>query len=220
MNRRQALRNIGLGAGVMVVGPSTLSLLQSCKNEPTYNWQPTYLSASNGFILKEVLDIILPKTDTAGASELNIPEFIDSYMAEVAPESQQKEFKKSADAFASAFKKEFDKDPGNGTPEEFDKIIAKYLKATPEERESFRPKRNTETQDPQEQTPDEEELGEEMNQDSGALAYLETVRDLGIWAWKTSEQIGENELWYDPIPGEYIPCGPVEELGGGKAMSL
>ena len=122
--------------------------------------------------------------------------------------------------FASAFKKEFDKDPGNGTPEEFDKIIAKYLKATPEERESFRPKRNTETQDPQEQTPDEEELGEEMNQDSGALAYLETVRDLGIWAWKTSEQIGENVLWYDPIPGEYIPCGPVEELGGGKAMSL
>ena len=59
-----------------------------------------------------------------------------------------------------------------------------------------------------------------MNQDSGALAYLETVRDLEIWAWKTSEQIGENVLWYDPIPGEYIPCGPVEELGGGKAMSL
>ena len=34
--------------------------------------------------------------------------------------------------------------------------------------------------------------GISWNQDSGALAYLETVRDLGIWAWKTSEQIGEN----------------------------
>ncbi len=209
MNRRQALRNIGLGAGVMVVGPSTLSLLQSCKSEPSYDWQPTYLTASNGFILKEVLDIILPKTDTAGASELNIAEFIDSYMAEVAPESQQNDFKTSADAFAGAFEKEFDKDPGNGTPEEFDKIIAKYLKATPEEKESFRPKRNTESQDPQDQSP-EEEL--EMNHDSGALAYLESVRDMGIWAWKTSEQIGENVLWYDPIPGEYVPCG--------KAMSL
>ena len=217
MNRRQALRNIGLGAGVMVVGPSTLSLLQCCKSEPSYDWQPTYLTASNGFILKEVLDIILPKTDTAGASELYIAEFIDSYMAEVAPESQQNDFKKSADAFAGAFEKEFDKDPGNGTPEEFDKIIAKYLKATPEEKESFRPKRNTESQDPQDQSP-EEEL--EMNHDSGALAYLESVIDMGIWAWKTSEQIGENVLWYDPIPGEYVPCGSVEEFGGGKAMSL
>ncbi|WBL21008.1 MULTISPECIES: gluconate 2-dehydrogenase subunit 3 family protein [unclassified Zunongwangia] len=217
MNRRQALRNIGLGAGVMVVGPSTLSLLQSCKSEPSYDWQPIYLTASNGFILKEVLEIILPKTDTAGASELNIAEFIDSYMNEVAPESQQKDFKKSADAFASAFEKQFDKNPGNGTAEEYDQIIAKYLKATSEEKESFRPKRTTETQDPQDKDP-EEEL--EMNHDSGALAYLETVRDMGIWAWQTSEQIGENVLWYDPIPGKYIPCGPVEELGGGKAMSL
>ncbi|MDN3593814.1 gluconate 2-dehydrogenase subunit 3 family protein [Zunongwangia endophytica] len=217
MNRRQALRNIGLGAGVIFVGPSTLSLLQSCKSDPTYDWNPTFLSAANGFILKEVLEVILPKTDTAGAGDLNLAEFIDSYMAEVAPESQQEEFQKSADAFASAFEKEFAENPGNGTTEQYDKIIAKYLKASPEEKQRFMPKRNTETQDPQDRAP-EEDIAE--NHDSGALAYLEIVRDVGIWAWLTSEQIGENVLWYDPIPGEYIPCGTVEEFGGGKAMSL
>jgi hypothetical protein len=56
--------------------------------------------------------------------------------------------------------------------------------------------------------------------DAKAFAYLRNVRGMGIWGWKTSKEIGENVLWYDPVPGEYIPCAPVKELGNGKAMSL
>ena len=52
MNRRQALKNIGFGAGIIVVGPTTLRLLQSCKNESKYNWQPQFLSAGQGLILE------------------------------------------------------------------------------------------------------------------------------------------------------------------------
>ncbi|MDX1761580.1 MAG: gluconate 2-dehydrogenase subunit 3 family protein, partial [Christiangramia sp.] len=64
MKRREALKNIGLGAGIFVIGPSTLGLLQSCKNEPEYDWQPVFLTASHGFALKKILDVILPTTDT------------------------------------------------------------------------------------------------------------------------------------------------------------
>lgn len=214
MNRRQALRNIGLGAGVLVVGPSTLSLLQSCKNEPQYDWQPVFLSASHGFALKKTLDIIIPASETPGASDLNIAQFIDSYMDKVADLERRDRFKKSADAFASAFENEYEKTQEEGNDEEFENIVKKYLKATPAKKEEYI-KRNTETQDAQKQQKDMK-----FDADAGAYAYLTEVRDLGIWAWKTSEQIGENVLWYDPVPGEYIPCGPVEELGNGKAMSL
>ena len=214
MNRRQVLKNLGLGAGFLVVGPSTLSLLQSCVNEPKYDWEPTFLSAGNGFALQEILDVILPKTDTPGARDLNIANFIDAYMAQIAPEERKEEFNKGADAFARAFENEFDKDSGKGSKEEYEAIVAKYLKATPEEQELF-VKRNTETQDPMNQDPQED-----LNPDGDAFAYLKNIRDLGIWAWKNTEQIGENVLWYDPIPGQYIPCGPVEELGNGRAMSL
>ena len=214
MNRRQALRNIGLGAGVMLVGPSTLSLLQSCKNEPEYDWQPVFLSASQGFALKKILDVILPPTETPGASELNIAQFIDSYMDEVADLERRDKFKRSADAFARAFENEYERAQEEGEDEDFENIVKKYLKATPAKKEEYI-KRNTETQDAQKQQKDME-----FDADAGAFAYLAEVRDLGIWAWKTSEQVGENVLWYDPIPGEYIPCGPVEELGNGKAMSL
>lgn len=214
MNRRQVLKNLGLGAGVFIVGPSALSLLQSCKNEPEYDWEPTFLSASHGFALKEILEVILPATDTPGASDLNIAQFIDSYMDQVAEPTQAKRFKRSADAFSNSFKKEYDKNQEEGKSEDFEKLIEKYLKATPADKQLYM-KRNSETQDATDQKSEVK-----MDDDAGAYAYLTNVREMAIWAWKNSEQVGENVLWYDPIPGQYIPCGPVEELGGGKAMSL
>ena len=214
MNRRQALKNFGLGAGILLVGPSTLSLLQSCKNEPKSNWEPTFLNLSNGFALKQILDVIIPKTDTPGANDLNLAQFIDSYMDQVASEEHQQNFKRSADAFGRAFKNEFKKDLNKGKEKDFEEIISKYLSATPEEQETFA-KTETETQDPINKIPEMK-----MDPDAGSLSYLKNVRQMAIWAWKTSEEIGENVLWYDPIPGQYIACGPVEELGNGMAMSL
>ncbi|MFV8226048.1 gluconate 2-dehydrogenase subunit 3 family protein [Christiangramia aquimixticola] len=214
MKRRQALKNIGLGAGLFIVGPSAFSLLQSCKNEHEYDWQPTYLSASHGFALKQILDVILPATDTPGASDLNIAQFIDEYMDKVADPERAEKFRHSADAFTRAFQKEFDKSPEEGKKEDFENIVKKYLKATPAVQQEYM-KRNSETQDAQ-----DAESEVKIDDDAGAYAYLSNVRQMGIWAWKTSEQVGENVLWYDPIPGQYIPCGPVDELGNGKAMSL
>lgn len=213
MNRRQALKNLGLGAGILVVGPSTLSLLQSCKNDPTYDWEPSFLSGEQGHALKQILEVILPTTDTPGANDLNLAQFIDSYMQEVAPEERQKVFKEGADAFSAAFENEFDKGTGDGTPEEYEQMVAKYLTYREQEEEMNR--RNTERQDPMDKDP-----ADKVNFERGSSAYLHNVREMGVWAWKTSEQIGENVLWYDPIPGQYIPCGPVDELSNGKAMAL
>ena len=214
MNRRQALKNFGLGAGILIIGSSTLSLLQSCKRDSKNIWEPTFLSISNGNALKEILDVILPKTDTPGANDLNIAQFIDSYMDQVVSIEEQEIFKSSAEAFAEAFKRVFDKELDKGKKEDFEKIVSKYLRASPKEQELF-DKRETETQDPMDSVPEIK-----ISPDSSAFLYLKNVRKMGIWAWKTSEQIGENVLWYDPIPGKYIPCAPVDELGNGKAMSL
>ncbi|MFN4764247.1 gluconate 2-dehydrogenase subunit 3 family protein [Gillisia sp. Q332] len=212
MNRRQALKNFGLGAGILIVGPSTLSLLQSCKSEPKTDWEPAFLTVGNGFILKQILDVIIPETDTPGANDLNIAEFIDSYMDQVAPIERRDKFNSSANAFAAAFKSEFDKNPEKGSAEEYEQIVKKYLKATPEQQEIYL-KRPTEDQL-------DIEPAESLDTGAGVYSYLSEVRGMAIWAWKTSEEIGENVLWYDPVPGQYIACGPVSELGKGKAMSL
>ena len=214
MKRRSALKNIGLGAGIFVIGPSAIGLLQSCKNEPEYDWEPIFLSASHGYALKKVLNIMLPASDTPGAIDLNIPQFIDSYIDKVAEGQRRTRFLQSADAFSRSFKKEFNKEQGEGQDTDFEQLVKKYLKATPAEKEIYA-KRNTETQDAQVQDP-----GVKIDDDAGAFAYLTSIRNVGIWAWKNSEEIGENVMWYDPVPGEYIPCGSIEEFGDGKTMSL
>lgn len=219
MNRRQALKNLGYGAGFFVVGPTAFSILQSCKNEPEYEWQPVFLTAGHGLVLTKILDILLPATETPGANDVNVAQFIDSYMAEVPSPEDRQNFKRSADAFSQAFKNELKKEAEEGNSEDFSKIVRKFFKATPAQREEFA-RRSGETQDPMDKNPEEENLFSPEDADALAFAYLKDVRNMGIWAWRTSEEIGENVLWYDPVPGEYIACAPLDELGNGNAMSL
>ncbi len=214
MKRREALKKIGLGAGFLVMGPSALSLLQSCSREARASWEPVFLSPQNAFALEEILDVILPTTDTPGAKDLGIAYFLDTYMDQVAAEREQRDFTHGAEAFRSLFEQEFNKGVLEGEPEEYEKLVARILQATPQEREEFA-SRSTETQDPMDENPQED-----VDPAPGAFAYVQSVRGLGIWAWKNTEAIGEEVLWYDPIPAQYIPCVPVESVGNGKTMSL
>lgn len=61
------------------------------------------------------------------------------------------------------------------------------------------------------------------------LAYLEGLdRESGIGQFRsmvlagyfTSKEVGTEVLAYDPIPGEWIPCGDLQELTGGKLWSI
>lgn len=212
MKRRQVLKNLGLGAGYMVAAPSLFSLLQSCKSDPAMEWEPVFLTANNGYFLKQVLDVIIPKTDTPGANDLNIAQFIDSYMNEVAESDEQQEFKAGANAFSLNFKSTYDKEAVEGEPAEYEEVVAKYLKAAPADRKDFM-ERLTAKQDPENPELD-------LDTDAGSYGYLTSVRELAIWAWKNSEEIGENVMWYDPIPGAQKGCVPFSEAGNGKAMSL
>ena len=49
--------------------------------------------------------------------------------------------------------------------------------------------------------------------------FLGQIKWMTIKAYKTSEQIGETVLMYDPVPTTYY-CGDLQEISGGKASSL
>ncbi|MUH34299.1 gluconate 2-dehydrogenase subunit 3 family protein [Zobellia amurskyensis] len=52
------------------------------------------------------------------------------------------------------------------------------------------------------------------------VPFAKKLRDLTIWGYKCTEYVGEQVLAYDSIPGQYIPCGDLDELTGGKAWSI
>jgi hypothetical protein len=50
----------------------------------------------------------------------------------------------------------------------------------------------------------------EEGREQGSFALLRSVTVLGYF---TSEQVGRNVLHYDPVPGRYEACIPIEEVG-------
>ncbi|MEZ4875021.1 MAG: gluconate 2-dehydrogenase subunit 3 family protein [Flavobacteriaceae bacterium] len=230
MDRRQALRNLGWGAGALVATPTIISILQSCK-EAGPSFVPAFVSPAQGHALMSMVDLIIPNDEAIpGAVAMGVHQFIDSYWNEVLtpdnalladrfgkglPVSEQQMIKNAFDTFESEYKATFNKeDMSKGTPEEFDQMLSKYLKTSKEEQRGYQMKYGEYMQalnsDP----------AATLDKDAQLFNLLSSIRGLTIWGWKTSEQIGENVLWYDPVPGQDKGCIPLSEAGNGNAMSL
>ena len=194
MDRRKALKNIGLSLGYIVATPTVISLLQSCKTD-IVEWTPIFLTSDEGVVVKNLVDLILPKTkNTPGALEVNVPEFIDVYAAKASSEEDQNKLKEGLSAIIKALQLPVSK----LKTDNYEGLLAKYLRASKEERENFK----------------------DSKEDLLVLKALESLKNSSVWAYKTSQKIGEEVLAYDPIPGVQLGCVSLKETTGGKAWSL
>ena len=211
MDRRQALRNLGWGAGALVATPTIISLLQSCKEAgPVFT--PAFVSPAQGYALKNLVDLIIPNDEQIpGAVAVGVHQFIDSYWNEVLPvnkadiedefwevsASREQQFVKNAFAtFEAEFKTTFNKELDKGTPEEYDQILAKYLKTDKEQQKVYGKAMGDYL------TALKENPSATFDKDAQLFYLLSSIRGLTVWGWKTSEEIGKNVLWYDPVPGQ------------------
>ncbi|MEM7186180.1 MAG: gluconate 2-dehydrogenase subunit 3 family protein [Bacteroidota bacterium] len=213
MKRREVLKSLGLGAGALVATPTILSLLQSCTNEPEFN--PLFLSKGEGHALRRIVDLIIPSDDQVpGAVDVGVHSFIDSYFNSVLEPEGQAFVRTGFTVLANKFRSTFEKELEAGKPKEFDQLLIQYLKTTKEEQKAYQEKMGefmaAMAEDPN-AVPDE---------DAGMFSLLSAVRDMTIWGWKSSEEIGKNVLWYDPVPGVQRGCIPLSEAGNGNVMAL
>ncbi|WP_276168473.1 gluconate 2-dehydrogenase subunit 3 family protein [Zobellia alginiliquefaciens] len=215
MDRRKALKNMGLALGYTVATPTLLSIVQSCKNETVLEWTPEFFSKDQGAVLTKLVDIIIPKTDTPSASETQVNIFIDRFADEVMEKDQQDFVKMSMDRFIEKALKDAGKEKAADlTAEELEPVLAEALKKTKEDEvQNFKSIR---------QYHEAVAEGKEALLDDGIarFAFANNLRGLTIWGYKTSEYVGEKVLAYLPVPGEYIACADTNELTGGKAWSL
>ena len=212
MDRRKALRNIGLSAGFMAASPGLLSILQSCTTDQN-TWVPQTLTPQQGAVLRGVVDVILPKSDTPSASEVNVPEFIDKFVGSAMTIDEQKLFIFSLDGLVGNLKSEYGNVEKIST-EEYEAYLTKHLREAA---------KNEETHNEAITSYSEAiKNGEPVVGDPAALSYssLAKIREMAVFAYKNSEMVGEQVLPYLPVPGGYTGCGSLEELTGGKAWSL
>jgi hypothetical protein len=51
--------------------------------------------------------------------------------------------------------------------------------------------------------------GINLEPDAPKPTFFKIIKSLTIFGFYTSEEIGRNVLSYDPVPGEYIACMPL-----------
>lgn len=215
MDRRIALKNMGLALGYTVATPTLISIVQSCQSEKALEWTPDFFSKEEGSVVTHLVDIILPKTDTPSATEVQVNLFIDKFADQVLEKEQQDFVKMAMGKFIEKALMDSGKEnAGDLEPQDLEPVLSEALKNNKEE----------EVQMFESITSYQEAVAEgtaaQLDDKISRFAFANNLRGMTIWGYKTSEYIGENVLAYLPVPGEYIPCGDLDELTGGKAWSI
>lgn len=213
MNRRQLIKNLGLGGVALVATPSVLSLLQSCKNEPVFT--PSFLSMEQGKALRHIVDLIIPSDEAIpGAVDVGVHQFIDSFWNEVITLENQEHTKTGFDALADRLLDATGKTFETAEATDYDVLLSKYFTASIEQEAIYNKSLGAYYQSYK------KDKTVKPDPDAGTYSLLGNIRGMTVWGWKSSEEIGENVLAYEPIPAQQIGCLPVSEATGGKAYSL
>ena len=212
MNRRKALKNLGLSLGTITLSPAVLSLLQSCKND--LDWNPVFFNSNQVSIVSELTDLIIPSgDDIPGSKELNLIKFIDLYIYNISNKKEQDLLKKSMDAFLSDCLIRSNKNNvDNLERNDLDSSLEYYFKIKNSSHSKWRQAYN--------KNKDQDIVNKSDLNEAFSFNFLNTIRQLTITAFKGNEYIGENVLAYVPIPGQQKGCVDLQETTGGKAWSI
>ena len=80
MNRRDLLKKGVYGLAGVTLSSTLISTLQSCTSIEKYS--PIYFSKTEFSLLSKIVYFLIPKTETPGALEMKVPQFIDIIISE------------------------------------------------------------------------------------------------------------------------------------------
>ncbi|MEM6771216.1 MAG: gluconate 2-dehydrogenase subunit 3 family protein [Bacteroidota bacterium] len=207
MKRRELLRYASYTAGFAVSAPVLSAFFTSCESDPGIKdtaYAPKFFSAAEYAFITKFAGTMLPTDDTPGALDVGVPQIMDKMVSEVYGEEAQGMTRKGIAALMGKMEGFADMD---------DAKALTYLQEQDEYYKTFK----AEVKMSGEDVPTEEAA--DMEAASAKDAYF-TLKSGIISAYFNTEEVATTMLAYDPVPGEYIPCGDLQELTGGKAWAL
>lgn len=187
LTRRQALRRMGALLGGVVSAPTVAGVLSGCQRQTGADWTPTVLSLAQNEMIDTMAEIIIPATDTPGASAANVDRFVDAIVGESWLEEDRKRFMAGLEEAQARAKKQYGAPFGELSAEEQTAFVAelddKHFGVSAE-------------------TPDQEEP-----------PFYRTFKELVIIGYYTSEVGATQELKTSMVPGYYDGDVPYEEIG-------
>ena len=191
MDRREALRAVGLIMGGTVIGAQ--AFLSGCQSEKEDRQVNKLFTESDIKLLDEVGDTIIPETDTPGAKAVGIGSFIGMMVLDVYTERDQQTFKEGLEELRSGFEESYGHSFMEGTAKE----RHEYLSKLNEELVALKNvKRNNDQPEP----------------------YFRMIKELTLLGYFSSEIGSTQALRYIETPGRYDGCVPYEK--GDRAWAI
>lgn len=218
MKRRDALKNTGLFVGIgLASGAISSAMFQSCKdaqNIASDVWKPEFIPTDLVEMVAEITETILPRTDTPGAKDVKVHHFLDAAWNLFYKPEEKAHIKKGLMAFDGECK--------SATGKSFMDLSAEERLA---HLQSVEAEAKTKSGDEFWGIPEDEDGVEKepvRQEPATSPVSLEPfwnyVKGNTLYAYFNSEEIGENVLTYDPVPGQAIGCMDMDP--GMKIYSL
>ena len=189
MKRTEFLKNTASALGLAITTSSMSVIFISCANEVKLNWKPVFLKPNHAALITEIAETILPKTKTPGAKEMGVPQFIDKMVNDTMDKKGQEDFVSGLETFESRCESKFGKS--------FSELNQKDKEAFLMLHETENPKSGINL------------WGINLEPDAAKPTFYKKVKSLTLFGFYTSQNIGEKVLAFDPVPGTYIACMPL-----------
>ncbi len=212
MNRRNAIKNLGLSFGALAVTPTMIGMLQSCATT-TSDFSPKFFFKNQLSDIQLLLDVILPSTDDGipGATELGLLKFIDAFLDGVVEEDQLGLLQFGVSSMITSAKTQ----PANDLSDKrsyWETQAEKYFTASETQENTW----HDELSSLSEGVLDKESIS------TGALHFMvfQSLRGFAVYAFRINSTIGKEFMHYAPIPGQQLGCVSLEEATNGKLHAL
>jgi hypothetical protein len=172
-------------------------MLQGCKVDASREWMPAFFSPEQADTIAEMAEHILPATDTPGAKDVLVERFMDKLIHDCYPEAAQKDFLAGLQDFENACTSKF----GNG-----------FAECTAQERDAI-----LQEEEAIPYIPAMYLWGNKVK-DEGETSFYRQFKGLVLFGYFSSEEVGKHVLNYDPVPGKFIGCMPLSEVGSAWSL--
>ncbi len=179
LNRRDTFRGLALTMGMATVGfsgPAAAAM-------PPLTWTPSALDAQQARLLDVVAELIVPATDTPGARQAGVPQFVDRAMATFCDQARVQSLK------AGLARMDTDARVAHQ---------AAFTALTPQQQVQLLNRYDQEASATGKAEPPH---------------FFTALKELVYIGYFTSEPGATQALKYDPVPGEYRGCVPLREIG-------
>ncbi len=195
ISRRDALRRITGLLGGTLSAPTLTGLLAGCETPPG-GYTPRTLDPDQVALVDVVAEMIIPTTDTPGASAAGVPRFIDAMLTDFYGDEQRDWFLEALGAVDAVAASRFGVSFDGATPAQKDEVLLAL------DREAY-------------PDPDQDPAGAAAVAEAvaaGRPPFMRLMKELTVSGYYTSE-IGQTVELHRPPFGPYRADVPFDEIG-------